>query len=182
MTHEKRAVVIKRCLLLVWSVVIVGGAWFFPWPRVEVAKGAADEPRILAVVHYNLPGDPSSAQMGAILDRIHKKYGKQITVSHLDSPPPAAKEGAVQAARKAPCVTMSLKAQEYFYFGGPLPYADVEQKVEEILRGLERVGPGWRPEVTAMKASEVPPGDSTGVKGLAPAKGTGVKGMTPAGK
>ncbi len=161
MTHEERAAWIRRIFILLLSMGIVAGVWFYqkddpaPPPRTEVAAGYE-----LEIIHYHQPGNPESEQIADSLDKVGSKYHQQVFVTRVDvtANPAAAKARGVA---RAPQVCMMAGDQEAFAFQGLWPYFQIERKVEEILRGLKRVGKDWRPEVKGMlpagKAAAPPP-------------------------
>jgi hypothetical protein len=48
-----------------------------------------------------------------------------------------------------------------FEFSGLWDYPAIERKVEEVLRGLERVGKDWLPDVKGMQRGAAPPRPTT---------------------
>lgn len=153
MTHEERAKLIKRFFMPLLFVVIAAAVWFYPKPAAKPAaeKAITTSPENgLLVVLHRLSGDPASEQMAEILNRVQTKYGKQIAVSEVDFKlhPEVSK---AQGVTKPPHVVIISGKDKVFDFQGPWPQAKVEFKVEEILRGLKRVGKDWRPTVPGMK-------------------------------
>lgn len=144
MTHEQRASLIRRLLYLVIAAGVLAGVWFFPTKKPP-ADPAETKTVVLSLVHHQRQGDPESEKLGAVLDGVQKKYGKQVTLTRV---PMTEEEKA-----KPTYVGMSLGKDEIFRFEGFWERSKVEMKVEEILRGLERVGKDWRPEVKGMKPS-----------------------------
>jgi Thioredoxin len=151
MTHEARAKLIKRLFFLFLLGGIVAGVWFYPKPKEDAApqlEAKAPENGLL-IVHHHLPGDPASEQLADVLNKVQSKYGAQVVVSRVDfkQNPAAAKE---QGVTKPPHVVIFAGEQKVFDFQGFWSQAKVEYKVEEILRGLKRVGKDWRPTVPGM--------------------------------
>jgi hypothetical protein len=152
MTHDERAKLIKRIFMPLLVAAIVAGVWFYPKPG---AKAAAEKPITtspengLLIILHRLPGDPASDQMAEILNRIQTKYDKQIIVSEVDAKlhPEVSK---TQGAIRTPHVVIISGKEQVFDFQGLWTQAQVEYKVEEILRGLKRVGKDWRPPVPGM--------------------------------
>ena len=150
MTHEARAVMIKRLIILFLMALVVTAVWFYPKPvekappKVEVADDA------LSIVSYHLPGNPNCEKLADILNKVQKKYGRLVAVSRVDvkAHPEIAK---AQGIKNVPHVTILAGAQKVFEFEGLWTQEQVERKVEEILRGLKRVGKDWRPDVQGMK-------------------------------
>jgi hypothetical protein len=152
MTHDERATLIKRIFMLLLFAAVVAGVWFYPKPAAKVAEEkavtASPENGLLIVLH-DLPGDPASEQMAEILKRVQTKYGKQVIVSVVDFKrhPEASK---AQGVTKPPHVVIISGTEKVFDFQGVWTQAKVEYKVDEILRGLKRVGKDWRPPVPGM--------------------------------
>ncbi len=150
MTHEQRAKWIKGIFFLVLAAAVIGGVFFYPKPKVEEAKPTVIPDDGLELVLYYQPGGTGSEQLSATLDRVAAKYGKQIILQKVDakSKPEVAK---AQGVSKLPHVIINSKAGKAFEFQGNWPQPQVEAKVEEILRGLKRMGKDWRPPVPGMK-------------------------------
>lgn len=152
MTHEKRAKIIKRIFFLLLVGGIVAGVWFYPKATVKVAaeKDVTSPENGLLIVLHRLPGDPASEQMAEILSRVQTKYGKQVIVSQVDFKTQPAVSKA-QGVTQPPHVVIISGTEKVFDFQGSWSQPKVEFKVEEILRGLKRVGKDWRPPVPGMK-------------------------------
>ena len=158
MTHEERASLIKKAMLLVLVALVVGGVWFYPKPvekappkeNATTAPPVAEAEDVLQIVDYHLPGDPNSEKLAEILNKVQKKYDRQVNVTRVDvkaHPELARAEGV----KRAPHVIFSAEKQKVDEFEGLWTQEQVEKKVEEILRGLKRVGKDWRPTVPGMK-------------------------------
>jgi len=151
MTHEKRASLIRKLFLLLLAVVVVAAVWFYPKP-VDKAPPQAEAPAedALEIDDYHLPGDPNCEKLADILNKVQKKYGRLIVVNRIDvkAHPELA---AAQGVKKVPHVIILATKQKVFEFEGQWTQEQVERKVEEILRGLKRVGKDWRPTVAGMK-------------------------------
>lgn len=155
MTHEERATWIRRIFILLLSAGVVAGAWFYrktetPPPPPAVAAADYD----MEIIHYHDPDNPKSVEIAESLNEIGKKYGMQVLVTRVDirANPLANKHGV----DSAPHVSMMTDETEAFAFQGVWPRDKIERKVEEILRGLKRVGKDWRPEVKGMQPMSKP--------------------------
>lgn len=151
MTHEERATWIRRIFVLLLATGVIAGAWFYrktepPLPPPPVASTSYD----MEIVHYHEPGNADSTRMAESLNQIGKKYAMQVLVTRVDiaANPALAKTRGIN---RTPHVSMMTDGQEAFAFQGVWPQADIESKVEEILRGLKRVGKDWRPAVKGMQ-------------------------------
>ena len=153
MTHDENAKLIKKIFMPALITCIAAGVWFYPKPSPknppEKAVTASPENGLLIVLH-RLPEDPASHQMAEILSRIQTKYGKQVIVSQVDFKidPEVPK---AQGVPKPPHVVIISGKDKVFEFQGPWTQAQVEYKVDQILRGLKSVGKDWRPSVPGMK-------------------------------
>lgn len=151
MTHEERASRIKNIFFLLLLIAIVGGVWYYPKPSEKTGPAVAaavEDP--LEIYAYHLPGDPNCEKLADILNKVQKKYDRQVKVTRIDIK--AHPELAVaQGVKKVPHVIMVVAKQKVFEFEGLWTQEQVERKVEEILRGLKRVGKDWRPVVAGMK-------------------------------
>lgn len=153
MTNEQRASLIRKLFLLLLAVIVVTAVWFYPKP-VEKAPPQAEAPAddALEINNYHVPGDPNCEKLADILNKVQKKYGRLVVVKRLDVK--AHPELAVaQGVKKVPHVIIVASKQKVFEFEGQWSQEQVERKVEEILRGLKRVGKDWRPTVAGMKPS-----------------------------
>lgn len=153
MTHDERAKLIKRIFMPLLVAAILAGVWFYPKPgakpAAEKAVTTSPENGLLIVLH-RLPGDPASDQMAEILNRVQTKYGKLIIVSQVDfklHPEVSKAQGVIST----PHVVIISGKDKVFDFQGPWTQAQVEYKVDQILRGLKSVGKDWRPPVPGMK-------------------------------
>ncbi len=152
MTHDEHASLIKKIFMPLLITAILAGVWFYPKPTAKIAAGKAvttsPENGLLIVLH-RLPGESASEQMAEILNRVQTKYGKQVIVSQVDSKlhPEVSK---AQGVTKPPHVVIISGKEKVFDFQGPWTQAQVEYKVDQILRGLKSVGKDWRPPVPGM--------------------------------
>jgi hypothetical protein len=157
MTHEERAIWIRRVFILLLSVGVVAGVWFYrktePPPPPPPAVASADYD--LEIIHYHDPESPQSVEIAKSLNEIGEKYAMQVLVTRVDirANPLVAKTRGVGSA---PRVSMMTGETEAFAFEGLRPRDQIERKVEEILRGLKRVGKDWRPEVKGMQPMSKP--------------------------
>jgi thioredoxin-like negative regulator of GroEL len=158
-THEERAKRIKWIFFILLAAGVAAGVWFYPKPAAPVANtAAAIAEHDLEIILYHLPKSPECEQMGAILDKVAKKYGKQILVSRIDitANPKSVAAAAAEKVTKPPKVVMMAGEVRACKFQGLWTQSQVERKVEEILRGLKRVDKDWRPDVKGMQ-----PGDDS---------------------
>ena len=161
MTHEMRATWIGRAFLLFLAVGVGVGVCLYPKPNAATTAAnteAAVVEHDLEIIHYHLPANPESEQIADILGKVGKKYGAQVLVTRVDiAANPAA--AAAEKVTKPPKVVMMAGTVRACKFQGLWTQTQIERKVEEILRGLKRVGKDWRPDVKGMQpATEtVPP-------------------------
>ena len=109
----------------------------------------------MEIIHYHEPDNPQSTEIAKTLNEIGKKYAMQVLVTRVDiaANPLLAKTRGVKSA---PHVSMMTGQTEAFAFTGVWPRDQIERKVEEILRGLRRVGKDWLPEVKGMQPAGKP--------------------------
>ncbi|RYD19351.1 MAG: thioredoxin [Verrucomicrobiaceae bacterium] len=155
MTNEQRAKIIKRVFFLVLTLAVVAGVWFYPKEKIEEVVLPPSPENGLLIVHYHQPGNKPSEQLAGILTKVQAKYGKLVIVQRLDftKNPTTAKTHGVT---KPPHVVMISREKKVFDFQGLWTQQQVEQKVEEILRGLKRMTKDWRPPVPGMKPAGTP--------------------------
>jgi thioredoxin-like negative regulator of GroEL len=105
---------------------------------------------VVGIIHCHAPGNPASEQTADILNNIARRYGDQVKVIRVDitAHPEFAKAEKVASPPKL-VLTAGIKREAELT--GLWPQKSVEQKVDEILRGLKRVGKDWRPEVKGMQ-------------------------------
>lgn len=154
MTHEQRAKWIRRIFILLLSAGIIAGVWFYRKtepPPPAVASTSYD----MEIIHYHAPDNPQSVEIAESLNEIGKKYAMQVLVTRVDitANPLVAKTRGVNSA---PHVSMMTGETEAFAFQGVWPRDQIERKVEEILRGIKRVGKDWLPEVKGMHPAGKP--------------------------
>lgn len=177
MTHEERAVWIRRGIILFIAVAVVLGVMFYPKKQAPPPKAQdkAEMTHEIEIFHYHEPKNPESEQIAESLRKIAGKYGKQILVTTVDviAEPERAKAEKVTKPPKVVMMAGTIRASK---FQGVWTQAQIERKVEEILRGLKRMGKDWRPDVQGMQPSTggvpatggAPPG--TVLPGSAPPK------------
>lgn len=152
MTHEQRASLIRKLLFLLLAAIVVAAVWLYPKPVEKKVAPQAEAPMedALEINNYHLPGDANCEKLADILNKVQKKYGRLVVVKRIDVK--AHPELAVaQGVKKVPYVIIVASKQKVFEFEGQWSQEQVERKVEEILRGLKRVGKDWRPTVAGMK-------------------------------
>lgn len=134
------------------AVVVIVGALLYPTPKPEPKAVASQEEakHDLEIIHFHLPQNPESEQIADSLNKIAKKYGEQILVTRVDinAEPERAK---AEKVTKPPKVVMMAGTVRACRFQGVWTEAQIERKVEEILRGLKRVGKDWRPDVAGLE-------------------------------
>lgn len=158
MTHEQRCSLIKGILILLVILATGTGVWLYDKPKSLAGKVQIANPQPvvtspakpaampLKIVHRELPGDPVSRQLGEDVDRIQKKYGHQVIVTHEEIQPGERKNGKAVPTH----VVMFLGNEKVFESQGVWPFAKLEHKVEEFLYRIARVGKDWRPTVPGM--------------------------------
>lgn len=155
MTNEERATWIRRGFVLFMAIAVVTGVWFFPKkaPKAETSGESATSNHALEIILFHVPKDPESDQMSAILKNVETKYNGQVLVTRVDinANPERAKAEKVTKPPKVVMMAGTIRASK---FQGLWTQAQVERKVEEILRGLKRVGKDWRPDVQGMKPAD----------------------------
>lgn len=157
MTHEERAIWIRRIFILLLVIGVIVGAWFFPQRKADPATGTDTSPATtivydLEIFHYHLPGNPESEQIADSLNMLSQKYEKYVRVTRVDitAEPERAK---AEKVTRPPKVVMLAGEARACKFQGVWTYAQIERKVEEILRGLKRMGKDWRPDVKGMQTA-----------------------------
>jgi hypothetical protein len=155
MTHEERATWIRRIFILLLSVGILAGVWFYRKTEPPPPPAATDIRYDMEIIHYHEPDNPQSVQIAESLNAIGEKYAKQVLVTRVDisANPVLAKTRGVKSA---PRVSMMTGETEAFAFEGVWPHDQIERKVEEVLGGLKRVDKDWLPEVKGMQPAGKP--------------------------
>ena len=155
MTNEERAAWIRRGIVLFMAIAVVAGVLLFPKkaPKPATSGESAVSNHALEIILFHVPKDPECEQMSEILKKVEIKYNGQVLVTRVDinADPERAK---VEKVTKPPKVVMMAGTIRASKFQGLWTQAQVERKVEEILRGLKRVGKDWRPDVQGMKPSD----------------------------
>jgi hypothetical protein len=153
MTHEQRAIWIRRVLMLLLAMGVVAGAWYYragesapPPPPPPLAGNHYN----LEILHFHQAENAASREIALSLNKIAAKYAAQVLVTRLDlaKHPLLAQSHGVKSA---PHVVMVLEGKPVYAFHGVRPYPEIERKVDELLRGLKRVGKDWLPEVKGMQ-------------------------------
>lgn len=157
MTHEVRAVWIKRGIIVFLALGVCLGVLFYPEkPPEEVkAKAPAEEKKdpknyAMEILHFHQPGNAESEQIAASLKEIGRKFEKQVMVTTID----VAKDperARVEKVTQAPKVVMMAGQERACKFQGVWTEPQIERKVEQILSGLKSAGKDWRPPVQGME-------------------------------
>ena len=135
------------------AILVVTAAWLFPKaPPRATSQTDAEAKHDLEIIHFHLPGNPESEQIADSLNKIEEKYGGQVLVTRVDinAEPELAKAEKVTKPPKVVMMAGTIRASK---FQGVWTQAQIERKVEEILRGLKRMGKDWRPDVQGMQPS-----------------------------
>ena len=180
MTHEERATWIRRGFVLFVAVCVVVGVLLYPSKKPEAkndSANAAEATHDLEIIHFHLPKNPESETMADYLNKVETKYNGQVLVTRVDiaADPERAK---AEKVTKPPKVVMMAGTVRACKFQGLWTQAQIERKVEEILRGLKRMGKDWRPEVAGMQTA--PEGPKIPTFGNKPAA-NGTPAPAPAG-
>ncbi len=158
MTHEERAVWIRRGIILFLAMGVLFGVWFFPEKPVEAKL--ADHPEsthLIEILHFHLPENPESELIADHLNKVREKYGGQVLVTRVDvlKEPERAK---AEMVTKPPKVVMMVGTIRACKFQGVWTQLQIERKVDEILHGLKRMGKDWRPDVRGMQSATLAAG------------------------
>lgn len=152
MTNEQRAAWIKRIFILLLTLGVVVGVWLYPkdGPEEEVALPPVPTEYDLEVVHYHLPKNRESISLAESLNHIARKYDKIVLVTRVDvlAKPEIAETNKIT---NPPQVVMRIGEDKVFEFQGLWLQPEIERKIDELLRGLERMTKGWRPKVKGMQ-------------------------------
>ena len=135
------------------AILVVTAAWLFPKaPPPATSQTDAEVKHDLEIIHFHLPGNSESEQIADSLNKIEEKYGGQVLVTRVDinADPERAKAEKVTKPPKVVMMAGTIRASK---FQGVWTQAQIERKVEEILRGLKRMGKDWRPDVQGMQPS-----------------------------
>ncbi len=155
MTNEERAAWIRRGFVLFMAIAVVTGVWLFPKkaPKASTSGEAATSNHALEIILFHVPKEPECEQMSEILKKVEIKYNGQVLVTRVDinADPERAKAEKVTKPPKVVMMAGTIRASK---FQGLWTQAQVERKVEEILRGLKRIGKDWRPDVQGMKPAD----------------------------
>jgi hypothetical protein len=155
MTHEERAIWIRRGIILFVSIGVLLGVWLFPEkkPEPKPVAAAAEAKHLIEILHFHLPGNPESELIADHLNKIQTKYGEQILVTRVDvqKEPERAK---AEKVTKPPKVVMMAGTVRACKFQGVWTQIQIERKVDEILHGLKRMGKDWRPDVQGMQSAQ----------------------------
>jgi hypothetical protein len=147
MTTEQRSKWAYRALMLIIASAVVCGVWLYRekianmTPPVSFAAGPKHSVEIL---HFHLPGQPDSETLADHLNHVENRFFGQVLVTRIDvrSNPERVK---AEQIRSTPEVIILKGNTTAFRFQGLWPRARIEQRVEEILRGLRRMEKGWMP-------------------------------------
>ena len=154
MPNERRALLIKKIVWMLFTLGVAGGIYFLYQATrsnadvVPSTTGAESLSKLVLTLHQS-PGRPQSDQVAAALREIEKRYSQQVTLTTLDFNK-LPKDTKLPGNGKPPYVVMEMGKQKVYEFSGYKESAQIRQKVDEILHGLERNGREWRPAVPGM--------------------------------
>ena len=138
----------QRALIFVLTTAILAGVWLY---REGVGKAMAKVPVKVAapqhaveILHFHLPEQLDSERLADHLNAISQKYSGQVLVTRVDvrSNPERVK---AEHVTQAPEVVIMARGSQAFRFQGLWSRERIEERVEEILRGLLRMEKGWMP-------------------------------------
>ena len=149
MTREQRTEWLRRSIVAAIFIGIATAAWLY---REDIAQ-LREAPRAIApapkheldLIHFHQPGNPQSEQMADHLNALRTKYTGQILVTRIDvagDPQRAASE----RIQRFPTVLVMASSSRELEIQGLWPRERIEQKVEEILRGLRPMSKDWIPQ------------------------------------
>lgn len=156
MTHEERAVWIRRGIIGFLALAVCVAVLLYPEKKPEAAtKPAVDEKNdpknyALVILHFHQPGNPESEQIARSLGEIAEKFEKQVLVTRIDVTKEPERARA-EMVTKPPKVVMMAGQERVCKFQGVWTEDQITRKVEQILSGLKTAGKEWRPEVQGMQ-------------------------------
>ena len=159
MTHEERATWFRRGFVLFVAICVVVAVLLYPSKKPAATNDSAktvEATHDLEIIHFHLPKNAESETMADYLTKVEKKYNGQVLVTRVDiaAEPERAK---AEKVTKPPKVVMMVGTVRACKFQGLWTQVQIERKVEEILRGLKRMGKDWRPDVSGMQAAQEAP-------------------------
>jgi Thioredoxin len=149
MTREQRTEWLRRSIVAAIFIGIATGAWLY---RENIAR-LSGTPQMIApapkheldLLHFHLPGNPNSEQMADHLNALQTKYTGQILVTRIDvSAEP--QRAAAERIQRYPTVLIMAGSSRELEIRGLWPRDRIEQRLEEILRGLRRMNKDWMPQ------------------------------------
>lgn len=132
--------------MLAVFVAIAAGVWFYreKMNKVRLPAPVASPRHAIEILHFHLPNHPASEQLADHLNFLETKYTGQVLVTRIDA---TAHPERVKAEKvtQPPEVIILAGSTPALRFQGLWPRAQIESRVEEILRGLRRMEKGWTP-------------------------------------
>jgi hypothetical protein len=150
MTREQRTEWLRRGIVAAIFIGIATAAWLYREKIVQLREApkvaATPAPKHeLDLLHFHQPGNPQSEQMADHLNSLQTKYTGQILVTRIDvSAEP--QRAAAERIGRFPTVFVMAGSSRELQIQGLWPRDRIEQRVEEILRGLRRMSSDWMPQ------------------------------------
>lgn len=173
MTHEERAVILKRVIWITLIAIAAGAGLMvdlFSGSRggddaqrnglrqvtKENFKEVINKDHCLTVMNVRLDGEPNSEKLAEILAELEKNqtYGDQVEVMEIDATilKEVGEEEIADLKQFAGQLNFYAKGEKLGSLKGVSDRAAVKKEIDSRLRGLiARYGPGWLPTVEGMK-------------------------------
>lgn len=166
MTPERKASIVRGLFTLSLLAAAVAVAILYPskdkaeekaekdqLPQVTTAtlEKAKNSGKPLDLIQHHIDGNPDSEKLAELLKLVQQNYQKDVAVHQIDG---EKFEDLCKAegVDKFPHVDIFHEGQKVYEFNGLQEQRVIEQKIDELLRGLvKRVGKDWRPPVAGMQ-------------------------------
>lgn len=149
MTREQRTEWLRRSIVTAIFLGIATAAWLYRENIAqlrEVKTVVTPAPKHeLDLLHFHQPGNPHSEQMADHLNALQTKYTGQILVTRIDVAADP-QRAAAERVQRFPTVLIMAGSSRELEIQGLWPRDRIEQRVEEILRGLRRMRRDWMPQ------------------------------------
>jgi hypothetical protein len=150
MTREQRTEWLRKSIVAAIFIGIATAAWLYreniaqlrPAPKAIAPAAPKHE---LDLLHFHQPGNADSERMADHLQALQTKYTGQILVTRIDVSADPQRAAAERIGRFPSVLVMAGSSRE-LEIQGLWPRDRVEQRVEEILRGLRRMSRDWMPQ------------------------------------
>lgn len=161
MTHEQAAAWIRRVLVLAISLIVltVGAIGWFYFKKIKLQEQSAQAAQgyELQIVLYHRPGKPESDSIAGKVAELGKTYDQVVLVTTIDTKKDPIRT-RLDGVKQTPMLYLMKGEEKLNEYSGEIDGEEVEDRIDQLLHGINKVGADWKPVVPGMTpAKDAPP-------------------------